>query len=120
MIALKKNKKLRINNPNSIRDHLYVNDFCRILILLLKNHKIVQNQILNISNENWISNINLINIFKKIIFKNKNLFTFIHSSNEKMINLSNSGKKFKKLFTNFKFTSFEKGVLSTSKFYKII
>jgi len=117
--SYKNKKKLIIKNPNSVRDHLYVDDFCLILILMLQNTKLVENKIINISNENWITNKKLIDKFSKILKKKSKISFSSKTHNEKMNNLSNSGLRFKKIFKNFKFTSFDRAILDTAKYYKI-
>ena len=66
-------KKFIINNPNSIRDYLYVDDFCLVLINILKNYKKFDDEKLNISSHNWIKNHLLIDKLNKLFGKNKNI-----------------------------------------------
>jgi nucleoside-diphosphate-sugar epimerase len=118
--SYKKKKKLNIKNPNSVRDYLYVEDFCKILILLINNYKQFKDQVINITNENWLSNKELVDKFNIIVGKNSEIVFSEEKKIEKMKKLYNSGKKFKKFFTKFIFTSLNEAISRTSKNYKIL
>ncbi len=115
IVSYKKNKKMTINNPLSIRDHLYVGDFCRILILIIKKYKNFNNNVYNVTSENWMSNKNLVKKISKIAGNNYNILFDISSKNVD-INFYNSGSKLRKMIKSFKFTSFKKGLIETFKF----
>ena len=54
--SYKTGKITEIKHPSSIRDLLYVKDFCRIVLYLLNNYKNYNNDLINITSENWFSN----------------------------------------------------------------
>ena len=112
-------KKLIINNPNSIRDYLYVDDFCIVLINILKNYKKFDDEILNISSHNWIKNHLLIDKLNKLFGKSKNIILKKNKQKEKMNSLFNDGNKVKKKLKNIRFTNFEKAIINTFDFYGI-
>lgn len=101
---LKKNFKL--NNPNSIRDHLYVNDFCRVILYILKNYKNFNSETYNVSSENYFKNSTLIKKIMKQLSKKISISNQINNIS-RINSYTNSGLKLNKKLKNFEYTSID-------------
>ena len=101
-----------LSNPNSIRDHLYVEDFCRVLFYLVKNYSKFRNEIFNVSSSNYLKNKQIISLLIKLIDKNHKIKVLQKNNRQKDI-LTNSGVLLNKKLKNFKYTKFEKALQKT-------
>ena len=110
--SFKLKKKFVLLNPNSIRDHLYVEDFCRILIYFIKNYKKFKNEIFNVSANNYFKNQQIISMITKLIGNKKNIKVIKKNSNKKDI-FTNSGLLLNSKIKNFKYTKFENALRKT-------
>ena len=111
--SIKKNKKFYVQPGNQIRDYLYINDLCKVLILIINNYQKKYNFVLNISSKNYIKIKSIPKMIEKIL--NKKINFNLKKLKKKEINLYNSNEKLLKLFPNLKFTSFKKGLINTLK-----
>ena len=66
-IDIKKNKKFYIQPGNQIRDYLYINDLCKVLILIINNYQKKYNFVLNISSKNYIKIKSIPKMIEKIL-----------------------------------------------------
>ena len=107
---LKKNFVLK--DPNSIRDHLYVKDFCKIIFEIIKNHSKFRSDIFNVTSNNHLTNSDLI---YKILENTKNKISIIKKSNKynKKSIYVNSGTKINKKLNSFKYTPLKKALKET-------
>ena len=111
--SIKKNKPFIVKPGEQIRDFIHVDDLCKTLRLIIKNHKKKFNCILNISAQNYVKLRLIPNIIQNII-KKKIKYVF-KKTDKKEINLCNSNLKLKKTFPGLKFMSFKKGLIKTLK-----
>ena len=102
--AYKNKKKLRITNPSTKRDFLYVSDLCDIIIKILKKPKTFNNILLNVSSANYLTVEEFARLFNvEIIKKNP-------PSNSSEQDLLNSNKQLKNKFKNLEFTNIKKAI----------
>ena len=108
-----KKKKITINSGNKIRDYIYIEDLCKVIMLIIKNYKKEYKCILNISAQNYIKIKSIKCFIEKIINKKLN-YEFV-TSKKKQTNLYSSNKKLLKFFPKLKFMSFKNGLFKTLK-----
>lgn len=109
----KNNKQIKIKPGNQIRDYIHVNDLCKVLNLIIKNHKFNYKCILNISAQNYLKIRSIPQFIEKLI--NKKINFKLESSKTEEINLYSSNSKLLKFFPNLKFMSFRAGLIKTLK-----
>jgi nucleoside-diphosphate-sugar epimerase len=113
-IEKKKKKKIYVNEK--IRDIIFVDDFCRLILIIIKKN--MNSFVTNITAENFVRLSYLVLLLKKKLGKKFNNYIRIKTSVTKE-SYYNSGDKFKKLFPNFRFSSFSRGINLTLKKMKI-
>lgn len=118
MNGLKFNKKIKVTINGQIRDFLFIDDLCKFLNLLIKVKTNIKHNLLNVSAENFINLNNIFSYFPtKIQSKLKKII--INNPKKQHLNYYSSNRKFKKIFKNFKFTGFKRGLyLSFKSFNK--
>jgi nucleoside-diphosphate-sugar epimerase len=114
--SVDKKKQTKIYINEKIRDIIFVEDFCRFIMVIVKKN--FNSFIINVTAENFIRLSSLVSLLKKKIGKTFKYHIKIKKSDTKE-NYYNSGKKFKKLFPNFFFSSLSRGIDLTLKNMKI-
>lgn len=114
-----KNKEvINIFLGQQVRDYMYINDFNKFIYNQLIYKNFLENIILNVTNENWIS-LNWLLRRLNFITKGKVEKYFKIIKDEDQSKLINSGKLLRKKFPKFKFTNFQIALRDTIKDYKI-
>ena len=112
-----KNKKFDCSNGNQLRDFLYIDDFIKFILEIIKSDKII-GEIINVGSGKPRKIKNIINLIHSNITKGKPQFGKIKlRKDENMITFPSIKKALK--LTNWKpQTKFEIGIKKTIKFYK--
>lgn len=113
MNGLKFNNKIKVSINGQIRDFLFIDDLIKSIDLLIKK-KNIEGNLLNISAENFINLNNLFSYFS-IKIRNKLKKIIINDPKKKHLNYYSSNHKLKKIFKNFKFTDFKRGLYLSFK-----
>ena len=106
--SIKEKRTFKMDSSKKIRDFLYIDDLCKIVLLILNNEKKKYPKILNLSSKNYIQLLDIPNIVGKIK-KEKIKVKYIKKNNIN-IDLINSNKNLLKIFPKIKFTSFKNGI----------
>lgn len=116
--SAKEKKMTAINLDKQIRDYLFVEDFNRFVYLHLIKKELPKLRVLNVTNQNWLSLIQVMNMLSKMSENKikKYLKIYNKKDNSKLIN---SGTLFKKYYPNFKFTDFKYALKKTLISYNI-
>lgn len=118
LYSAKEKKMTSINLDKQVRDYLFVEDFNRFIYFCLIKKELPKFNVLNVTNQNWFSLNQVINILSKMS-KNKikrYLKIYNKKDNSKLIN---SGSLFKRYYPNFKFTNFKYALRKTLISYNI-
>ena len=118
LYSAKEKKMTSINLDKQIRDYLFVEDFNRFIYLNLIKKNFPKIQLLNISNQNWVSLQLVMNLLSKMS-KNKVKKYLIIKNKKDHSKLINSGNLLKQNYPNFKFTDFKLALKKTLKSYNI-
>jgi GDP-L-fucose synthase len=97
----------------ALRQQLYVDDLCKIIPILLEKHHSIE-PIIVASNEN-LAIMDMIEIGKS--FFNKQMNIVYNGKMDGQFRKDGSNKKLLELIGNFEFTSFEKGLYETIKWF---
>ena len=118
LYSAKEKKITTINLDKQIRDYLFVEDFNRFVYLNLIKKDFPKLNLLNITNQNWVSLKLVMSILSKI--SNNKIKKYLKIQNKKdHSKLINSGNLLKKKYPNFKFTDFKLALNKTFKSYNI-
>ncbi len=104
---------------NNIRQWIFVNDVCKLLITLTK--KFSKGGDLNIGTDNLFKNVELINKISKKFDYNIQKRIKIQKIKDRPghdLRYKLNSKRFSKTFKNFRFTNFDKGLAFTIQWYK--
>lgn len=107
---IKDKNNFRLNNPNSIRDYIHINDVLNFLKIVINDHSKFSNQVINLTNEKYIKNINIRDFIlkkTKMIKYEKKPTNFNAYEKYKV----SSGEKLKKIASNMNFTNIEAALL---------
>ena len=118
LYSAKEKKMTSINLDKQVRDYLFVEDFNRFIYSHLIKKELPKLNVLNVTNQNWFSLNQVMNMLSKIS-KNKikkYLKIYNKKDNSKLIN---SGSLFNRHYPNFKFTNFKYALRKTLISYKI-
>lgn len=109
-------KITEIKNPNAVRDFLYVKDFCKTILYLLENYRNYNNDLINITSENWYKIAELIDYLKDLFGANDKIkFSKVVQNTNNVDKLFSSAKYMKAKIPNFINTDFNKAILETFK-----
>ena len=109
---LKSNKDVIFNPSDKIRDFIFIDDLCEIVLKLMKI-KQSYNNIINISSLNYVKLKDIPNYFNLKPYKILSQFIVNKDKDSSIKILSN--RKLLKLIGNFNFTTFQKGIAITFK-----
>ena len=112
-----KNKKFPCSSGNQIRDFIFLDDFNKLLIKLLKNKEIF-NQILNVGSGKPIKVKKIINLVKKLVKKGNPIFGKIPLRKDEPLKLYPNLNKIFKLLDWRPKTNILNGLRKTIKYYR--
>ena len=118
LYSAKEKKMPSINLDKQIRDYLFVEDFNRFIYLNLIKKDFPKIQLLNITNQNWVSLQLVMNLLSKMSKNKVKKYLMIRNIKDHS-KLINSGNLLKKNYPNFKFTDFKLALKKTLKSYNI-
>jgi len=119
LYGIKNKKKIFVSLDKQTRDYLYVDDFNRFVYQNLIKKDFQNQQILNITSENWLMLTSVLISLKKLLKGRINKYLNISKKKGDNSKLINSGNLFKKKYPHFKFTKFELALEKTLKSYNI-
>ena len=113
-----KNKSFNCSDGEQLRDFLYVDDFSKLILKILKNKKKIKSGIYNVGNGNPVKVRYVINKINKILKKGKPNFGKIKMRKDEINVQFPNVNKLKETFNWSPKVSLNSGIIRTIKFYR--
>ena len=113
-----KNKSFNCSNGKQLRDFLFIDDFSKLVLKILKNKKKIKSGIYNVGNGNPVKVRNVINKINKILKKGKPNFGKIKMRKDEINAQFPNINKLKKTFKWSPKVNLNSGIIRTIKFYR--